>query len=189
LAEDRVAWSDAELVRKTLAGDREAFGRLVERHRRTIFALSVQRGFQQSEADDLAQETFVRAFKSLACLQDPEQFARWLYGIAGHVAADAARTRKRRREVGELDDAPELAAEDGAHERVDADRESAQVFQALAELPEEQRLVLTLRYLEELSPKEIAERLGQPRGTVRSRLHHALAFLKQAFGLKVKAGS
>jgi RNA polymerase sigma-70 factor (ECF subfamily) len=184
-----VAWSDAELVRKTLAGDREAFGKLVERHRRTVFALSVQRGFQQSEADDLAQETFVRAFKSLAYLQDPEQFARWLYGIAGHVAADAARARKRRREGGNVEDAPDLAALEDRHEHGDADQETERVFRAMAELPEEQRLVLTLRYLEGLSPKEIAERLGQPRGTVRSRLHHALAFLQQAFGLKVRAGS
>jgi RNA polymerase sigma-70 factor (ECF subfamily) len=56
----------------------------------------------------------------------------------------------------------------------------------LSELPEEQRIVLTLRYLEGLSPKEIAERLGEPRGTVRSRLHHALAYLQSAFGMGMK---
>lgn len=183
-----MAWSDAELVQKTLAGDREAFGRLVDRHRRTVFALALQRGFQQAEADDLAQEVFVRAYKSLRALEDGKVFARWLYGIASHVCADAARVHKRRRgEVG-LESAPELEMATGSSPvDPDLDRESAEVLQALRELPEEQRVVLTLRYLESLSPKEIAERLGEPRGTVRSRLHHALTYLQVAFGLKVNA--
>jgi RNA polymerase sigma-70 factor (ECF subfamily) len=184
-----VAWSDSELVLKTLAGDREAFGKLVDRHRRTVFALALQRGFQQAEADDLAQEVFVKAYKSLGGLQEPERFARWLYGIAGHVLADAARVRRRRRGDTGLDNAPEPEAPAGNAADFDLDlaRESADVVRALAELPEEQRLVLTLRYLENLSPKEIAERLGEPRGTVRSRLHHALGYLQVAFGLKVNA--
>lgn len=184
-----MAWSDAELVQKTLSGDREAFGKLVDRHRRTIFALALQRGFQQAEADDLAQEVFVRAYKGLGALQESEHFARWVYGIAGHVIADAARVRRRRRDEVGLESAPELEAAEHAPLDVDADldRQSAEVIRALAELPEEQRLVLTLRYLDNLTPKEIAERLGEPRGTVRSRLHHALTYLQVAFGLKVKA--
>ena len=185
-----MAWSDAELVQKTVAGDREAFGKLVDRHRRSVFALALHRGFQQAEADDLAQEVFVKAFKGLGALQEPERFARWLYGIAGHVLADAARARRRRMgEVG-LESGPELEARDHrelAAMSLDFGRESAEVLRALGELPEEQRLVLTLRYLENLSPKEIAERLGEPRGTIRSRLHHALSYLHVAFGLRVDA--
>ena len=184
-----MAWSDAELVQKTLAGDREAFGKLVERHRRTIFALAVQRGFQQVEADDLAQEVFVKAFKSLHALQEPERFTRWLYGIAGHVFGDAARARRRRHDEVGLDRAPELemAIAGPADASPDLDRQHAGVVRALGELSEEQRVVLTLRYLENLTPKEIAERLGEPRGTIRSRLHHALSYLQVAFGLKVNA--
>ena len=180
-----MAWSDAELVMKTLAGDRDAFGKLVERHRRTIYALALQRGFGHHEADDLTQEVCVKAYKGLAGLRDPEGFARWLYGIAGHVAADAARARKRRCEDVGLDSVGELEAR-GVAPGVAADLggECALVIGALAELPEEQRIVLTLRYLEGLSPKEIAERLGEPRGTIRSRLHHALNYLQLAFGLK-----
>jgi RNA polymerase sigma factor (sigma-70 family) len=178
-----VAWSDAELVSKTIAGDREAFGKLVDRHRRTIFALCLQRGFQQAEADDLAQEVFVKAYKGLDSLKEKEGFARWLYGIAAHVAADAARARKRRQDDVNLDSVPEAASSQCA--LLDSNHESSDVIRALAELPEEQRMVLTLRYLEGLTPKEIAERLGEPRGTVRSRLHHALGYLQQAFGLKV----
>ena len=64
---------------------------------------------------------------------------------------------------------------------------SAEVLRAISELPEAQRLVLTLRYLEGLTPKEIALRLGQPRGTVRSHLHHALEYLQVAFGMNKEA--
>ena len=182
-----MAWSDGELVLETLAGDREAFGKLVERHRRTILALAVQRGFQQAEAEDVAQEVFVKAFNSLARLQEPEAFARWLYGITGHVLADVVRTEKRRgRSVG-LDHAAELAAppREGGERFLNA----VEVLRAISELPDAQRMVLTLRYLEGLTPKEIAQRLGQPRGTIRSHLHHALAYLQLAFGAQQKAKS
>jgi len=182
-----VAWTDAELVLKTRAGDREAFGKLVERHRRTVFALALQRGFQDAEADDVAQEVFVKAFKNLGSLADPEAFPRWLYGIASHVAADAARNRKRRRDGVGLEQTAEPTATPINAWPVDQQGEERRVLRALSELPEDQRLVLTLRYMEGLSPKEIAERLGEPRGTVRSRLHHGLNFLQTAFGLKAKA--
>ncbi|MGD0089258.1 MAG: RNA polymerase sigma factor [Planctomycetota bacterium] len=184
-----MAWSDAELVQKTVGGDREAFGKLVDRHRRTVFALAVQRGFQQAEADDLAQEVFVKAYKGLGALQEPERFTAWLYGIASHVCADAARARRRHRGEASLDSAPEMEADAVEFAALDLDvgREDAAVLRALGELPEEQRLVLTLRYLEDLSPKEIAERLGEPRGTIRSRLHHALSYLHVAFGSRVDA--
>lgn len=182
-----MAWTDAELVLKTRAGDREAFGKLVERHRRTVFALALQKGFQDAEADDVAQEVFVKAFKNLGSLSDPEAFPRWLYGIASHVAADAARNRKRRRDGVGLEQTSEPAAVPPTAWPMEQMGEERRVLRALSELPEDQRLVLTLRYMEGLSPKEIAERLGEPRGTVRSRLHHGLHFLQTAFGLKAGA--
>jgi RNA polymerase sigma-70 factor, ECF subfamily len=177
-----VAWSDGELVLETLAGDREAFGKLVDRHRRTMFAVALQRGFQPTEAEDLTQEIFVKAYRSLKDLQEPENFARWLYGIAAHVTADAARNRKRHADDVRLENAPEVpAAIDSSHENRE---ESGEIMRALRELPDAQRLVLTLRYVEGLTPKEIALRLGQPRGTIRSQLHHALGYLQTAFGAK-----
>ena len=174
-----MARSDGELVRETLAGGRDAFGELVERHRRTVYALALQRGFQPAEAEDAAQEVFVKAYGALGKLQSPDAFAAWLYGIAGHVFADAARARRRSREDAGLDEAAEalLFEEPGESLLLDA----PVVWRALRELPEAQRLVLTLRYAEGLSPKEIAQRLGQPRGTVRSHLHHGLAALQAVF--------
>jgi len=174
-----LARSDAELVQQTLAGDREAFGVLVERHRRTVFALALSHGLQAAEAEDAAQETFIRAFSSLAELREPAAFARWVYGIAGHVRIDRARAAKRRPETNnheQLPERPDLGLPEGL------DPNHAEAFRAITALPEDQRVVVTLRYLEGLSPKEIAERLGEPRGTIRSRLHHALSYLQTAFG-------
>jgi RNA polymerase sigma-70 factor (ECF subfamily) len=183
-----VVWSDGELVLETLAGDREAFGKLVERHRRTILALAIQRGFQQAEAEDVAQEVFVKAFNSLPRLQEPEAFARWLYGITGHVLADVVRTEKRRGKNVGMERVPEMTAAE-PRERGERFLNAAEVLRAINELPEAQRMVLTLRYLEGLTPKEIAQRLDQPRGTVRSHLHHALNYLQLAFGAKQKVKS
>jgi RNA polymerase sigma factor (sigma-70 family) len=175
-----VAWTDAELVRRTRAGDREAFGILVERHRRTVYVLALQKGLQAAEAEDVAQEVFLKAYRSLGALADPQAFGRWLYGITGHVVADVGRARARRHEEGSLDHALEPLAPADKRADVLFNEERRQVLRALGELAEEQRLVILLRYIEGLTPKQIAERLGEPRGTIRSRLHHALALLQTA---------
>ena len=178
-----MALPDAELVQRTLAGDREAFGLLVERHRRAVYALALQRGFQPGEAEDVAQEVFLKAFRGLRALKDGQAFERWVYGIAAHVNADAARDRRRRRreETG-LEATAELAAPLDDRVTPGLREDAAEVVRALQGLNEDQRVVVTLRYLHGLNPKQIAERLGEPRGTIRSRLHHALAYLKTAFG-------
>ena len=177
-----MARSDAELVQRTRAGDREAFGMLVERHRRTVFIMAVQRGYDHSVAEDVAQEVFLKAYRSLENLSEPSAFSRWLYGIAHNVIADQGRKRGRRKELSGLEQAPEPSDLSDASESLTFDETRRQVFRALDELNEDQRLVIMLRYIEGLSPREIAERLGEPRGTIRSRIHHALSYLQAALG-------
>lgn len=177
-----MARSDAELVQRARAGDREAFGMLVERHRRTVFIMAVQRGYDHEVAEDVAQEVFLKAYQHLENLSEPDAFARWLYGIAHNVIADQGRKRARRKELSGLDQAPEPSEKADAAEKMAESETRRQVFKALDELNEEQRLVVMLRYIEGLSPREIAERLAEPRGTIRSRLHHALSYLQAALG-------
>lgn len=177
-----MARSDAELVQRTRAGDREAFGMLVERHRRTVFIMAVQCGYDHSVAEDVAQEVFLKAYRSLENLSEPSAFPRWLYGIAHNVIADQGRKRGRRKELSGLEQAPEPSESTDASASLTFDETRRQVFRALDELNEDQRLVIMLRYIEGLSPREIAERLGEPRGTIRSRIHHALSYLQAALG-------
>jgi RNA polymerase sigma-70 factor (ECF subfamily) len=177
-----VAWTDADLVRRALIGDRDAFGTLVERHRRTLYAWALQHGLDGAQAEDVTQEVFVRAYQGLGTLYQPGAFARWLYGIATNVLADAARSHVRRRDGVSLGEGAEATAASDIPGDEARREEYTRVLRALEELPASQRLVIVLRYLEGLSPKEIAERLGEPRGTIRSRLHHALMYLQTALG-------
>ena len=178
--------SDAELVRDTLRGNQEAFGTLVDRHRRTLYALALQRGYQSVEAEDITQETFFKAYRSLGALRDPSLFERWLYGIANHVMADWRRSKSRRPEEWALDNTPEPMVPATEQTAIGFDEERARVLGALRRLSEDHRVVLSLRYLYELSPKQIAERLKKPRGTIRSRLHHALKDLQRILGTKAQ---
>jgi len=155
---------------------------LVERHRRTVFIMAVQRGYDHSVAEDVAQEVFLKAYRHLENLSEPSAFARWLYGIASNVIADQGRKRARRKELAGLEQVPEPSASTDASADLTLSETRRQVFRALDELNEEQRLVIMLRYIEGLSPREIAERLGEPRGTIRSRLHHAFIDLQAALG-------
>ncbi|MFH0938725.1 MAG: sigma-70 family RNA polymerase sigma factor [Planctomycetota bacterium] len=170
-----MARTDDEFVLKTLAGDQDAFSKLIKRHRRIILMLALQCGFQPAEAEDVTQNVFIKAFGSLPHLHDPKSFARWLYGIASHVIADAARARNLRGDVAAFDRASKATASTSEeHERL---LETTETLRAISALPEDQRLTLTLRYLHGLTPKDIAQRLGQPRGTIRSQLHQALSSL------------
>ncbi len=167
--------SDAKLVRRSLAGEREAFSELVDRHRRAVYALSVQRVQNSSDADDVAQESFIRAYRSLHTLREPEKFGSWLYGIAMRAGMDCLRTRGKRSERSDPLGLHTPPSEDNTElkELVDV------VMVAVGELSDAHRLVVTLRYLEGLSAKEIALRLGESRVAIRSRLFKAMQILRR----------
>ncbi len=139
-----------------------------------------------TEVEDLAQDTFLRAFRKLASLRDPTAFSSWLLGIASHVCVDWHRARRR---IASLDDAQ--AAEPDARlvglyrsapEQPDAaveQQEAARlVLESLDRLPEAYRVTVVLKHMEGLSCQEIAERLGLALGTVTSRLARAYKLLR-----------
>jgi RNA polymerase sigma-70 factor (ECF subfamily) len=166
---------DAELVAAALDGDRDAFAALVDRYRRPVYALALQRVQQTADAEDVAQEAFVKAYRSLHTLREPLRFASWLYGIAMRCAMDYLRLRGRQPVMSDVVDiyAPAFYENQELRELVET------VMSALGELPDAQRLVVTLRYLEGLDPKAIAERLGESRLAVRSRLFKAMQVLRR----------
>ncbi|MBI4624121.1 MAG: RNA polymerase sigma factor [Verrucomicrobia bacterium] len=120
-------------------------------------------------AEDLLQDTFVRAIRGFDRLQASVSPRAYLFGIARHVSLDALRTRRPMEELMAEPAAPPAAPEDARLEPMRA---------AIAKLPEPQRETLLLKLNHELSYEEIAELLGIPVGTVRSRLHHALNHLR-----------
>ncbi len=172
----------AELARQAAGGDRKAFRALVDRTHQTVYRVALRILNDSAGAEDVVQETYVRAWQGLAKVRDPLAVYGWICRIARNVATDQLRSRGRKRAlsldfpVGEgQSPLVELLAHPGAGpEGRLGDAEVAKaVRDAIASLKEKHRLVLTLRELDGMSYEELAIALGCSMGTVESRLHRA----------------
>lgn len=170
---------DLQLIQACRAGEEAARQRLYAAHAGRVMAYLLRSGFARADADDLLQETFLRVFRSLGTF-DPAKgaFAGWL----GAIARNVARRRWARRTDAERFD-PELAEDTllakGLPDGDPASREEMGLLRAgIAELPEELRRVLELRYVEGLTTRAVGESAGLPEATVRRRLQEAFAALR-----------
>src|SRR5262245_20180681 len=163
--------SDAELIQRTSAGDRDAYEKLYKRYARSVFGLALRRLGDRGRAEDAVQETFASVWRS-ASTYKPERGpgAPWLYGVARNAIVD--RSRARSEPPAELPDEPSL--EPSPEDRAEQAWTSWRVHRALEALPEREREVVTLAYWSDLSQSEVAARLGIPLGTVKTRTRSAL---------------
>ncbi len=173
--------ADEELAARAQTGDRQAFALLVRRHQERVFRFVLRMLGSRDEAMDLTQDTFLKAWNALPAWQPEARFATWLFQIARNATLDLLRRRQLVEFVPLDADTPGEAAcepRDGAplpEERL-ADRQRIGLLErALAALPAEQREILLLRELEDMSYAEIAATLGIHEGTVKSRLARARA--------------
>lgn len=168
---------DLELIRLARSGDRTAFGEIVRTYQRRVFIVAARIVGERADAEDIVQDTFVRAWKSLDGFDDTRPLGPWLCTIAANRAKTHLQSRKRRatEELTEHVVAPGLRPD----EEVRQSLTRSKVMQAMQELSEEQRAVLTLRVLEDLSYEEISAALGIPLGTVMSRLSRAREQMRQ----------
>lgn len=172
------------LLRRLKRGDEQAFAELVRQHQDRIFDLVFRMLGDREEALDLSQEIFVSVHASVARFRGDSRLSTWIFRIARNHCLNRL-TYLRRREHGrstELADVPEgeLAALDSsqaADEQLSARETQQLVRRAIAELPDEQRLLVVLRDVEGLPYSEIAAITEQPEGTVKSRLHRARSAL------------
>jgi RNA polymerase sigma-70 factor, ECF subfamily len=187
--------TDLMLVERTVAGDQKAFELLVLKYQRRIERLIGRMVRDTDLVEDIAQETFIRAYRALAQFRGEAQFYTWLYRIAVNTAKKALVDLKRDPTVSEStlrgggDDEDETSAVENelttaeSPETVLAAKEiAAAVNSAMEALPEELRQAVTLREIEGLSYEEIAEVMNCPIGTVRSRIFRA----REAISAKVK---
>lgn len=166
---------DGDLVQRFKSGDQSAFEGLYANHRDKVFNLAWSISGNREQAEDITQDTFMRAYIGLPNFRGNAKFATWIYRIAVNQSLRAKSRSVRRgnaeQPLEELDFAwkgpgPDEAAEFSVME--------AAVRRAISSLPESQRTAVTLRYHTGLDLTEIAEVLGCPLGTVKSRIHHAL---------------
>ena len=180
-----MTWTDEELVARSRSGDMDSFNQLILRWERPIYALAYRVIGQEEDARDVAQETFLRAFRALPGFKGQAKFSSWIYRIALNLCRDWIRRKKRTpvSQVPEDVDLSELAAEQGPVESVEelvARRElSAVVEEAMAFLPEEQRTAVILKEYHGMTFQEIADLQGCPLSTVKTRLYQGLSVLRR----------
>ena len=173
--------TDQILVERVQAGDKGAFDLLVKRYQHKVIGLIGRYVQDQAEALDVAQETFIKAYKALDSFRGESAFYTWLYRIASNTAKNHLVTRSRRPPGTDVDIDDVLQAESESELREIETPENSlyrdELFSVMAStleaLPEELRVALTLRELEGMSYEEIAEVMDCPIGTVRSRIFRA----------------
>jgi RNA polymerase sigma-70 factor (ECF subfamily) len=176
--------SDEQIVQRALAGDADAFGEIVERWERRIFALSFGMLGREEDARDATQETFFAAFRNLRSFRGEAKVSSWLHRIAINQCITRQRRAKVRGETALEDEAEADGASYSApaHEspaRVAENREKTVIVRrAVNALPTELRQVIVMKEFEELTFQEIADALDLPLSTVKSRLYTALRQLQ-----------
>ena len=168
--------TDGELIERTATGDRDAFELLYHRYARSVFGLALRRLGDRGRAEEAVQETFASIWRSARSYRSERGAgAAWLYAVARNAIVDRARGRV------ELPvEPPDTAADEaGPAERAETGWVAWRVHRALEELPEREREVIALAYWSGLSQSEVAEFLGIPLGTVKTRTRAALARLAE----------
>ena len=176
---------DAQLIQRVLAGDDTAFSVLVRKYQKPVHALAWRKIGDFHIAEEITQDTFLKAYQKLSMLKEPQRFLSWLYVIATNHCK--AWLRKKRLRTESLENTESMALEKATYsgyvisenEQTAIERQREVVKKLLAKLHESERTIITLRYFGEMSSAEIGEFLGISANTVRSRLRRAQQRLKE----------
>ena len=199
MAEDPLSTpTDEQLLAEHLAGRPERFAQLVRRHSDELFRFLARFTGNSATADDLVQEVFLQVYQSAGSFDPSRRFKPWLFTIAANKARDLLRSRRRRPEVpldaGVANEAPEgqtfldFLADESLPPPGAASLEEQRAFvrKVMSEMPQRLREVLILSYYHGFPYKQIAEILGIPLGTVKSRLHSAIECFGRSYRAAVK---
>ena len=162
------------IYRAAIQGDRDAFEMIIRSSSRNLFAIAYGILQSREEAEDVVQDTLVKAWKSRWRVRDPEKFPAWISTIARHRARDLARRRRPEPLPHDFEPAETMATTEAGN--VDLDSE---VQAALSQLPELHRAAVTLRYFEELDYATIEQTLGLSNGALRGILGRALGVMRR----------
>jgi len=179
--------ADELLVVRCQLGERPAFDELIARWHQPLWRYARHLSGNDAAADDAAQEVWLRVLRGIARLREGARLRSWLFGIAHRVLMDRLRDQYNQPvSAGSDIDLEEQPDDDSA---LTLEFELAAMLEELARLPQVEKEVLTLFYLQELSLDEVAQVLGVPVGTIKSRLHRARKILRHQLGIQPRSGS
>ena len=186
--------SDLALVRRVKKGEYSAFDLLVLKYQSRVIAISTKYVKDIQLAEDVAQESFFKAYKSIDSFREESAFYTWLYRITANTAINYLSSKKRKSELLEADvsnregesiDIFDIPGGESPEDILNANSLREDIFKNMSNLPEEIRTAVTLREFEGLSYEEIAEILGCPLGTVRSRIFRGRELLQQTISEQI----
>jgi RNA polymerase sigma-70 factor (ECF subfamily) len=173
---------EQSLIRRAQKGDQDAFAALVDEHQRYIYNLALRLLKDENEALDLTQETFVRAWTALPNFKGQSQFRTWLYRIATNLCYNRLpNLRRSLNDLGDdvMEDIPETIFDNPAYE-LESNETRTHLYKAIDALESNYKLLITLRYQNELSYDEIASTLNLPLGTVKTGIFRAKEQLRNS---------
>jgi RNA polymerase sigma-70 factor (ECF subfamily) len=180
---------DAKRIERCLRGEERAFEELLDKYKKPVFSICLRMVKNYDDAEDLAQEVFIRTFSVLDRYDPSYPFSSWLYRITSNLCID--HIRRRRDGVLSLDQpvqgrngemSRQMPSRDVKPDRNVESREMMEVLEeAIHTLPEHYRVIVILRHQEQLSYEEISDNLGIPLGTVKARIHRARNMIKDYF--------
>ena len=170
------ALSDRDLIQRARRGDAEAFGELALRYQKSVFNVCYRLLHEWTEAEDMTQDTFLRARERLQTFDNERDFGPWIRRVAAHVCLNHLESQKRMAPLDEERDADEGTRPEA---QVEVRERSEQIRSALASLPAHYRVVIELRHYQELSYDEISAELHMPLSDVKSHIFRARKLLAE----------
>jgi RNA polymerase sigma factor (sigma-70 family) len=181
--------SDIELIEQTLAGNQAAYADLVKRHQRFVFTLAMRFAKRREDAEEIAQDCFIKAYRSLASFQKQAKFSTWLYSIVYTTAMTFL--RKKRVDTDSIDDENtyiQVESQSSAYDVNNAETKSRSFYlnQAIEQLLPDDAVIITMFYKGEQSLEEIGQALGMEANTVKVKLFRARQRLKEKLERNLK---
>ena len=167
------------IVQRAKAGDAAAFEELVNRYQNNVYRLALRMCGNAHDAEEVAQEAFVAAWRGLPSFRGESKFSSWLYQLTSNAAVDFLRREKRHRNTTPVEEQLELAADRTPQQDAETSEMRENLQKALLALTPEHRQIFLLRQMEQLSYEEIGQLLQLESGTVKSRLNRAKKQLRQ----------
>lgn len=175
------AEDDKDFIKRFQKGDERAFNELVRHYQKPVYQIARRLLDSHQDAEDVAQEAFIKAYRGLKTFREDASFFTWIYRIAVNLSLNAIRKRKLRRMFSLEGVGLSLASRSPApDESLERDETLRAVEKAIECLPEKQKLVFTLRYYQQLSHAEIARILERDEGTIKANYHQAVKKLRRA---------